>query len=94
MPNLMDLPAELHIEIAKNVLFKSDDYYVHPDHADQILQDFAIVRAFRSLSPYWASIVDQLMNKEIARLERKKEDDFLYEMRLTRCSRIALLVKS
>ena len=59
----MDLPAELHTEIASFVLFKPNLHW-----SQTPVQDFGTsaltIHKVRSVSPYWASIVEHLLRKE------------------------------
>ena len=56
MPILMDLPAELHLNIAKQLLF-----IPNPTWPVEDFQDTASTRAFRSTCRYWRRIIDELI---------------------------------
>ena len=99
MPNLIDLSAELHAEIAKNVPFEAVDCNAHSKHGDlRIFGDIPTIKALRSLSPYWAGVVDQLIDIQKAKLEDEEdkadEDNDLLEKRITQFFRDMLLIKS
>ena len=62
----MDLPAELHIQIVRYVVFDGllngqpyiSDYYIPS------------IRAFRNQSAYWTNTIDHLLDEELARRKR------------------------
>lgn len=62
MPNLMDLPAELHIEIAKSLLSE----LFHSRTCLLANPRTRNVRSLRCASSYWTEIVDYVADQENA----------------------------
>ena len=66
MPSLMDLPAELHIQIVRYIVFDgllNGQPYISAYYNPSI-------RALRTQSAYWTVIIDHLLDEELARRNR------------------------
>ena len=76
MPNLMDLPTELHFQITREVLYEAVRSHFRVSGRSYI---FSTVEVLRSLSPYWTKLTDQLCSYEIyqgrKRLEAIRKQD-------------------
>ena len=69
----MDLPTELHIKIAKNIVLWPNNFYPpdHPAYTDvQVMGYVPEIRAFRTVSAYWTDIIDHVIEQEKKRWDK------------------------
>ena len=82
MPSLRDLPAELHLNIAAQLLFKPNPTWPVED-----FQDTASTRALRSTSRYWRRMIDELIDnadQERRRFYRTFQDPLSLQLHINK----------
>lgn len=72
MPSLMDLPTELHLQIIAYALYEPLNTKFGSWLGDMpLLSMVSTIRNLRSLSDYWASLVDQISDEAIERHRKR-----------------------
>lgn len=74
MPNLMDLPMELHLQIMREVLCEPMRNGRRLRNSYDRYNLVHTINSIRSLSPYWTSLTDQLCDYEINQLRKQAEE--------------------
>ena len=66
MPTFQSLPTEIHIKILTQYLLITNCPYPTVVGDFHSIADTPIIKIIRSLSPYWASIIDPIVDQEMS----------------------------